>query len=40
MLSTERVSAVVNLGNIKHNIEEAAKRIPESTGIMAVIKAD
>ena len=40
MLSTERVSAVVNLGNIKHNIEEAAKRIPENTGIMAVIKAD
>ncbi|MCR5390630.1 MAG: alanine racemase [Lachnospiraceae bacterium] len=40
MLNTERVSATVNLNNIRYNIEQVSKRIAKGTGIMAVIKAD
>ena len=40
MLNTERVSATVDLKNIKENILAVAERIPDDTKIMAVIKAD
>ena len=40
MLNTERVSATVNLNNIRYNIEQVSERIAKGTGIMAVIKAD
>ena len=40
MLNTERVSAIVDLKNIKENILAVAERIPDDTKIMAVIKAD
>ncbi|MCR5209210.1 MAG: alanine racemase [Lachnospiraceae bacterium] len=40
MINTERVSAIVNLGNIRNNILEISKHVPKGTGVMAVIKAD
>lgn len=40
MLEYQRVIAEINLDNIAYNMQNIRKRIPESTKILAVVKAD